>query len=258
VTHDEANVWVGDVTGDTSLRRLTFSGRNRFPIWSADGQRVAFQSNRDGDRGIFWQPADGSGPAERLTSAPEGMAHAPESWSPDGKHLLFSVTKGSTISLWTLSLPGKSSEPFGGVESTLEPNATFSPDGRWVVFMTREADKFLMSVQPFPATGAKYLGEGGIYPIWSREGHELYYFHGQGQFSAVEVLERHGFSVGAPADLWTQPGTKMFMTGLTPRRGVDPTPDGSFVSLISTSRGPLVPDARLQVVLNWREALKHP
>ncbi|MEO7134339.1 MAG: protein kinase, partial [Vicinamibacterales bacterium] len=55
----EAIVWIYDLAGTTSRRRLTFGGNNRFPIWSADGKRVAFQSDRDGDLAIFLQPADG-------------------------------------------------------------------------------------------------------------------------------------------------------------------------------------------------------
>ena len=57
----EAIVWIYELGSTTSMRPLTFGGKNRFPIWSADGQRVAFQSDREGDLGIFWQRADGSG-----------------------------------------------------------------------------------------------------------------------------------------------------------------------------------------------------
>ena len=74
-------------------RRLTFGGNNRFPVWSADGRRVTFQSDREGDPAIFWQPADG-GTAERLTTPARGTSHAPESWSPDGQVLLFSESEG--------------------------------------------------------------------------------------------------------------------------------------------------------------------
>ena len=77
----EAIVWIYELGGMSSMRRLTFGGRNRFPIWSADGQRVAFQSDREGDLGIFWQRADGSGAAERLTKPEQGTSHVPESWS---------------------------------------------------------------------------------------------------------------------------------------------------------------------------------
>jgi Tol biopolymer transport system component len=87
----EAVVWIYDLSGASSMRRLTLGGRNRAPIWSANGNYVAFQSDRDGDLAIFWQRADGTTPAERLTKPDKDTAHVPESWSPDGKTLLFSV-----------------------------------------------------------------------------------------------------------------------------------------------------------------------
>lgn len=77
----EANIWIYDLSGAHSMRQLTFGGRNRFPVWSSNGDRVAFQSDREGDLGIFWQRADGSG-VERLTKAEQGTAHIPESGRP--------------------------------------------------------------------------------------------------------------------------------------------------------------------------------
>src|SRR6516165_8233492 len=80
-------------------------GSNRFPIWSADSQRVAFQSDREGDRGIFWQRSDGSGTAERLTKPEAGANHFPEAWSPKGDSFLFYVQdKNNQNSLWTFSI----------------------------------------------------------------------------------------------------------------------------------------------------------
>ncbi|MBZ5557278.1 MAG: hypothetical protein LAO77_08405 [Acidobacteriia bacterium] len=71
----EANIWVYDLSGTTSMRRLTFAGKNRSPIWTRDGQRVVFTSDREGDSGLFWQRADGSGEAERLPTAEAGVFH---------------------------------------------------------------------------------------------------------------------------------------------------------------------------------------
>ena len=130
----EAAVWIYDLSGVTSMRRLTLGSRNRFPVWSADGERVAFQSDREGDLGLFWQRADGTTAAERLTKPDKDTAHVPESWSPDGKTLLFSVAKGSSYSLAALSLTDKKVTPVGGIQSPFPPAATFSPDGRWVAY----------------------------------------------------------------------------------------------------------------------------
>ena len=85
---DDTSVWIYEVTGTTAPRRLTFEGANRYPIWLADGERVAFQSDREGDLGIFSQRADGTGPVERLTTPDQGVAHIPDSVSPDGETVI--------------------------------------------------------------------------------------------------------------------------------------------------------------------------
>ena len=130
-------------------------GHNQRPLWSPDSQRVAYPSDRDGDEGLFWQPADGSAVAERLTTPEAGASHAPESWSPDGAHILFSATSGPNTSLWTLSISDRKVTPFGAVQSAQPTNAVFSRDGRWVAYSSTEGGRRVL-VQPYPATGAKY------------------------------------------------------------------------------------------------------
>ena len=106
-----AAVWVYELAGGTSMRQLTFGGKGRHPIWSRDGQWVAFQSDREGDLAIFRQRADGSGVAERLTKPETGTEHVPQSWSKDGGQLLFSVFKDKVWSLWTLSMKDRQRRP---------------------------------------------------------------------------------------------------------------------------------------------------
>ena len=106
-------VWIYDLSGTSAMRQLTSGGSNRFPIWTADSKSVAFQSDRDGDLAIFWQAADGTGTAERLTKPDPGTSHVPDSWSPKGDRFLFDITKGADISLWTFSLQDRKATPFG-------------------------------------------------------------------------------------------------------------------------------------------------
>ena len=73
----EAVVWIYELSGATAMKPLTRGSNNRFPTWSSDGKRVVFQSDCDGDRGLFWQPVDG-GEATRLTTPDAGEAHEPE------------------------------------------------------------------------------------------------------------------------------------------------------------------------------------
>src|SRR5262249_4233661 len=101
---DTANVWIYEISGATSIRQLTFGGKNRFPVWSSDGRYVAFQSDREGDLGLFWQRADGTGAAERLTKAELGTAHIPDAWFNDGGQLLFNEAKDGHFMLRALSV----------------------------------------------------------------------------------------------------------------------------------------------------------
>jgi eukaryotic-like serine/threonine-protein kinase len=200
----DAIVWIYDVTGTSSARRLTLGGRNRVPVWSADGERVAFQSDRDGDLGLFWQRAEGTTAAERLTKPDKDTAHVPESWSPDGKTLLFSVAKGSSYAVAALSLTDNKLTPVGGIQSSFPPSATFSPDGRWVAY-TAPGPAGSLFVQPFPTTGATYpISKGnGFHPMWSPDGKELFYFTGGGnsQFVVVSVTTRPTLTFGNPVSV---------------------------------------------------------
>jgi Tol biopolymer transport system component len=99
----EAVVRIHDRLRGGVPRRFTYAGKNRFPIWAAKGSRIAFQSDRHGDAGIFWQPADGSD-AERLTTAAAGESHIPESWHPLEDVLVFSVLKGGEYMLRAYSV----------------------------------------------------------------------------------------------------------------------------------------------------------
>ena len=103
-TSDErSDIWVYELEGNTQIRRLTLEGNNIRPIWTPDGERVTFASDREETPGIYWQPADGSGVPERLTTVEEGTQHWPESWSPDGEPLSFAVSSGGIAAVWPLS-----------------------------------------------------------------------------------------------------------------------------------------------------------
>ena len=248
-----SDIWIYELSGGSAIRRLSSGGHNERPIWSADSKQVAYQSDRDGDEGLFWQPADGSAVAERLTRPEAGTTHAPESWSPDGAHMLFSATTGSNTSLWTLSLADRKVAPFGAVQSTEPTNAVFSRDGRWVAYSSTEGGRRIQ-VQPFPATGAKYeVSADSMYPQWSADGSELLW-GGSGQLHAVRVKTQPGFSVGNPVAI----PFPLALPGPSLPRSYDVTPAGKLIGLIAAqsarAAAPIPPV--FQVVLNWFEELK--
>jgi eukaryotic-like serine/threonine-protein kinase len=254
----EAIVWIYDLFGNAPRRRLTFGGNNRVPVWSADGKRIVFQSDRDGDAALFWQAADGSGTAERLTTPTKGTSHVPESWSPHGDRLLYSVETQGDVALWMLSVQDRKATPFGEVHSTTPTAATFSPDGRWVAYASTDRGKQTIYVQPFPATGAKHqLVAKGLdtpsHPVWSPDGKELFYNPRPLGLEVVSVSTTPMFAFGSSV-----PVPRPFQ--LTPpeqRRAYDITPGGKFVARISatgTRYGAQAP--HIQVVVNWFEELR--
>ena len=250
----EAVVSIYELSRASSVRRLTFGGNNRFPIWSADGSRVTFQSDREGDRAVFWQRADG-GTADRLTTPEPGMSHTPESWSPDGKVLLFSATKDFVSSLWMFSLKDRTATPFGDVKgSALPTDAMFSPDGRWVAYQTgevgmSEGDTY---VQPFPPTGAKYQTAQGGRPLWSRDGRELFFVPAPGLFMAVTINASPTFTFTNPVSVPRGFGVAI---PASPRT-FDMMADGRFVG-VAPQQGQLGSGpAQIRVVLGWTEELK--
>src|SRR5262249_9193978 len=137
----QASIWTWDLSAASAARRLTFErdGHNRFPIWSADSQYVVFQSDRDGDLGLYRQRADNSAPAERLTKPEKELMHIPDAISPDGEHLLYNVKGNARTELWELSLKDRKGARFSDVVSSGNnmTGAAFSPDGHWVAYALR-------------------------------------------------------------------------------------------------------------------------
>ena len=256
----DTSIWVYDLAAGGSAQRLTFGGRDLFPVWSSDSQRVIFQSDREGDLGLFWQRADGVGTAERLTQPGKGIEHVPQSASPDGKVLLVDQTADGKTALMTFAFKDKSMTPFGAIVSTHGTGAIFSPDGRRAAYTMGDpggrAD--VVYVQPFPATGARVQvstnAEAGHHPVWSSDGKELYYNPGPvSRLVAVTVMASQGFAFG-PAP----PVAKPFASdsGLV-ERTYDVARDGKrFLGLLragAVATGSSRPE--LRVVLNWFDEL---
>jgi Tol biopolymer transport system component len=262
----EAHVWIYDLAGTSTIRRLTLQGHNRYPVWSHNGHRLAFQSDRQGDLGIFSQSANGGGEVERLTTAPQGTAHVPESWSPDGEYLLFTEQKGSSYILFSLSLADKKFAQFGNVRSSAPTSASFSPDGRWVTYSQNAGGLSSLSnggvfIQPFPATGEIYpvpKTRLDFHPVWSPDGKELFYVSAAAlPFVAVSFRTQSGVTFGPPAEV-SQAVPRPRLT-LNEVRGYDLLPNGKFLSLVPEGDqdiAGLLPRQQIEVVLNWFEELK--
>ena len=254
---DGTDIALYELGGNNAPRRLTFGGGSRYPVWSSDSERVAFQTNREGGLGLFWQLADGSGPAELLTTTGDGEAHVPDSFSSDGEWLTFTVTSASQAEVWLLSLESGEAEPLIAETGALVSQSAFSPDGRWLAYQTNETGQDEIFVQPFPSTGAKFQLPGTLdnhHPIWAPDGRTLYYVPGPGLFAAIDVRTEPSFAFGTPAPL--NLNGVLRMAGPDVIRRVDILPDGERFLGIRGNVGlaDAVGDgARIHIVQNWFE-----
>jgi serine/threonine-protein kinase len=251
----DANVWIIELAGDIAPRQLTLGGANRYPVWSADGQRVAFQSDREGDLGIFWQKADGTGTAERLTKPEKGITHIPDSWAPDGKKFSYTAFTSSESSVVIFSIQDKTSTVFVEKAGVFFGRSAFSPDGQWLAYQTTETGTGEVFVQPFPSTGAKYPVVKGGHPFWSPDGREIIYNPAAGAIGIVGVTTRPTFSFGQPTVLPTS-GLQSKNPATDPRVW-DFAPDGKrLLGVTSGSDGSPAGQPQVQVVLNWFNELQ--
>ena len=251
----QSAISIYDLSGASAIRRITFGGNNRMPVWSRDGKRVAFRSDREGDQGIYWQAADDGAP-ERLTRAEPGTVHTPESWSPVDDVLLYSITKANETTLWTLSLKGLKTSRFSAVTSAagVPTDAAFSPDGHWIAYQAGEATSFgepTLYVEPFPPTGTKREIARGGRPMWSPDGRELFFVPSPTQFMAVSVTTQPVFTVTNPILVPRRFG----IAGTRNPRPYDILPDHRFVAVgVANQTGEAA--SRIEVVVNWFEELK--
>ena len=262
---DEGNViWLYDVSGDSAIRRLTFLGEgdNYRPIWTPDSQRVTFSSDREGTMSIYWMPADGSGVAERLSSAEDGTSHWPGSWSPDGQTLAYMIERERQTDwdIWLLSREDQESRSLYDEPGRVYLGPEFSPDGRWLTYASGEAPAASeLYLEPFPPTGARWRLSpgGGIFPVWSRNGNEIVFRpttnESRGTLKSVAVVTE-------PEVNWANEQTlpvRDFIV-VSYYRDYDTSQDGQILTVVPAQQeedGEKEPQ-QVVMVLNWFEELK--
>jgi Tol biopolymer transport system component len=257
ITGQDSQVWLYDLSRET-LTRLTFEGNTNFnPSWTPDGKRMAFQSNKEGSAGnLFWQLADGSGGLERLTNSEYNQV--PHSWSPDGQLLAFVEVNPTTgLDIWVLPMgdprtPGLAkAQPFIRTPFD-EGGPRFSPDGRWLAYISDESGRFEIYVQPYPGPGGRrqVSTEGGTEPVWNPNGRELFY-RGGDKMMAVDIVTQPTFSAGKPRMLFEG----QYVPAPVTFSNYDVSPDGQRFLMIKANEQESAP-TQINVVLNWFEELK--
>jgi len=240
------------------MTKLTFDKeRDMYPIWSPDGRRIVFVSNRvDGIAQIYRRDASGAGEEERLTDGPKGKITM--DWSRDGRYVLFRQIGDKTgMDLWALPLDGHgAAKPFALAESQFnEGEGRFSPDGKWLAYNSDETGMSQIYVQAFPPSTSGSRGKwqisqnGGLEMRWRGDGRELFWNTSDGQIWAADIeTGARGVRSGTPRELFAAP----IYTATA--GSFDVTPDGQrFLLLLFASQGE--GSIRLNVVSNWQAGL---
>jgi Tol biopolymer transport system component len=240
------DIWVIDLKRG-ARSRLTFEPTiETSPVWSSDGARIAYSSDRKGQP-LLVKSASGTAGEEILFQSDD--AKNPTSWSTDGRFLLFNRTLPKTkTDVWVLPLFGDR-KPFPLVQSEfIDRNGQFSPDGRWVAYVSDESGRLEIYVVPFPGPGGKWqvsTGIGGSVPHWSADGRELFYVTGDRDLMTVEVKSGSEFQASSPKPLFS-------LSSLTPVTVFEVSRDGRrFLQGIPRE----ATGSPVTLVLNWTAEL---
>ncbi len=248
------DIWVHDAVRGAKTR-LTFDpARDGQPAWSPSGEQITFYSQREGGFGIYSKPADGSGEADLLVDEDTGE-RAPD-WSRDGKFVIYTANSEDTLDdLWYLKpkAGGEGYEPTPYLRTAADERIpVFSPDGRYVAYVSSESGRSEIYVRPFPEGGGKWQVSinGGTQPRWRRDGKELFYVE-EDQLKAVSVSTAQGFSPGTPKLLFRDRWLRGFA-----KQQYDVSADGRRFVLREAVEGASDKPPAIRVVQNWYEEFR--
>jgi serine/threonine protein kinase/WD40 repeat protein len=260
VADQDGDIHIWDLVRGT-LTRLTFGPRQDLsPVWTPDGHRIVFASDRAGVFNLFWRAADGTGAEERLTESPNPQR--PSAISPGAEpQVIFDENTSNGFDIMALTLDkDRRVQPLVKTRLTVR-NGEVSPDGHWLAYESAESGPRLeIYVRPFPDVNSGHWqvsAEGGRQPVWGRKGQELVYVALSGALMSVPLEHAPAWKAGPPTKLfenafaWSLPGTAI--------RSYDVSHDGRrFLALkpVGGSEQPADAPTSLIVVEHWDQELK--
>jgi serine/threonine protein kinase len=270
----QADIWIWDLSRDAGTQLTADPAHDVYPIWSPDGGSIFFASQREGGLNIYKKSADGTGTAEPVTTSSTSLS--PLSISPDGKRLLYASSKAvGDFDIGLLELDGDGEQKDILSSAAREGQAAISPDGRWLAYSTNTSGRAEVFVQSFPDLDQgrwQISTGGGLEPVWSGDGAELFYRRaGSGDspyfanealavIMAVPIQTANGFEAGKPRELLRvnyspRPGRFIDHMG-TLRRHFDVDPASRRVLVVKAPGGTASSRSEVVLVQNWFEELK--
>ena len=259
IRDNDQNTWIWDLERETLLRLTDRPGQYQYGLWvPPDGQRVVFSSVTAGQTDVFRMNADATGQMERVTdTSKDKITPYPNAITPDGKEVIFRASSAETKNdLFVTALTGTDRK----IRKLLatdhdEYNATISPDGKWIAYQSDLPGHFEVYVRPYPDTETRQVPlstTGGLKPVWSPTGKEIFYVSNTGFLMAVPVDTTKGFVPGKPVQLFN---TKPYFVAAV-GTNYDVTKDGKRFIMVklpeATDGGGGYP---IVMVLNWADEL---
>jgi Tol biopolymer transport system component len=238
------DIWIVD---DVRTTRFTFdAGLDVSSVWSPDGSRIVFQSNRKGSFDFYEKPSNGAGGEEVIFESAENKTVS--DWSRDGRFLIGLVPRN--VDLWVWPLDGdRKPRAFLSTEQFDERGPHFSPDGRWVSYHSNESGRNEVYVRPFPGPGGQWQisTAGGSTARWRHNGRELYYVSLDGKLMAVPINAQGAtLDPGTPVELFR---VRSELGGGVVRGQYAVAPDGRFLVNVTTGDSTSFP---ITLLLNWK------
>jgi eukaryotic-like serine/threonine-protein kinase len=247
------DIWIYDLEREFKTRFTHSSGIDRMPRWSPDGKRIAFSSNRNGTFDLFIKESGGAAEEELLFAHESDMYIS--DWSRDGKYILINALDQLTSrwSIWVVPLED-ASEAFQFLATEFnEFSARFSPDSKWVVYGSDISGRNEIYMRSFPVPGAvrQISTSGGVDPVWSRDGSEIYFIDPANNLKAARIRTiENRVEVESVRDLFTTNKANWFSNAL-----YDVSPDGKRFLIVSTGSQSESPP--ITFVVNWDSELPY-
>jgi Tol biopolymer transport system component len=258
------DIWLFDLARSGRSRLTVDAAQDQQPIWSADGQRLIFMSNRGGQTGFYVKSVIGAGQEERVAGSVV-EASSPDEWTRDGQSLIYSAAMngftaaiggdGPSLTLFEAPLSGNSKpvQIMPGV--TPASQAQQSPDGQWLAYVSREAGRADVYVRRYRSDSGQRLisPNGGVEPRWRRDGRELFYLALDQTLMSVPITaDDRTFEPGQPTPLFA---TRMLgFQGTNTRNQYVVTADGQRFLINQPPQG--TNSSPISIIVNWPSLLK--
>jgi serine/threonine protein kinase len=243
-----SSIWITDLSSGNESRFTTDVSNHLAPLWSPDGTRLAFASDRHGHFDLYLKSFKDGREQELLRSSDDKW---PLNWSRDESFLLFHGGPGRS-ELWAMPLTHDGERVFvAGTRSTDAALGQISPDGRWIAYVSFDEGTREVVVRSFPSgdTRVRVSTRGGTEPVWRADGRELFYLSPNGMLIAVPVKTGRDFEMG--------PAVALFKTNLEVRGFADPLSRNGYAVFNNGQRflinqPPQSPsEVPITVVVNW-------